>query len=185
MVVALFLLALSSFVLMGLFVLWLTIRNGIETRRRLVDEQAVALEAAFESRRRLADEAADAIRPAAPALAAELERTFTIVPSGIGPERAARDARVAATLDQVLGRAEAAGVAPGTVAGLRDRARDADGRVSAAARSYNAAVTDLNGALAIVPARFVGRLSRVAPVPTIRVGADARAAGSTDDSAER
>ena len=183
MVVTLFLLALSSFVLMGLFVLWLTIRTGLETRRRRVDEQAAGLDAALEHRWHLAEEIACALREAAPALAAELGQAFF---GGAGVAgRADRNARVAMSLDRVLAGAEDAGVAPETIAGLRDRARDADGRVSVAARGYNAAVTDLNGALAVVPALLVARFSRIAPSPLLHVAGDARDARPTGDPAKR
>ena len=182
MVVTLFLLAVSSFALMGLFVAWLTIRTGLETRRRRASEQAAALDVALEHRRHLAEEIAGALREAAPALAAELDQPFFGGAGAAG--RADRNARVAMSLERAFCGAEDAGVAPETVAGLRDRARDADGRVSAAARGYNAAVTDLNGALAVVPALLVARFSRIAPSPLLHVAGDADAR-PTGDPAKR
>lgn len=169
MVAALFLLALFSFALMGLFLVSLTIYSGLKARGQRVDEAADDLERAFASRRDLLRDAERLVDGPAPpegaghliGVAERAAATRDIV------AWAAIDAGVRRSLADLLDGGARPDVPGGILAELRQRLEQTDAAVSSGRRSYNTAATEFNQARSLVPAALVARIARLADRPLL------------------
>jgi hypothetical protein len=169
MVAVLFLLALFSFALMGLFLVGLTLYSGLASRARIVDEAADGLGSACAARQALL---ADATR-----LAPEGAGSPDAVHVAGRSERAAGqreivglaqlDAEVRRQLAHLLSSAALHAVPDQMLAELRRRLQWTDADVSGAVRRYNVVVTEFNQARSLVPAAFVARIAGLAERPLI------------------
>jgi hypothetical protein len=162
MVTALFLVALVSFALMGLFVVALTIYSGLKRRAERVDEAADELAGRFTARRGLLPEVEEFARGHA---APEVGDRLASLRARAGASRAFTaqaelDVDIRRCLGEVLGRGALPGVPAERVLPLLRRLEQTDVDVSSGLRAYNMAVTELKQARSLVPgalvARFVG-----------------------------
>ena len=161
MVVALFLVALVSFAVMGLFIVGLSLYGGLKRKAERADLAADALVALFAARRDL--------MPEVEAISAELARMGACAqpepPHSLRETSAALadiagvDASLRRFAAHVTGEAARARLSPGRLATLERRLQEADVAIAGALRAYNVSATEFNDARSLVPAALVARLS--------------------------
>lgn len=169
MVTVLFLLALVSFALMGLFVVALTIYGGLKRRAARVDDVAADLAGRFAARRDLLPEAeALARRHELPEVGDRLAALRARAVASLAfTEQADLDEDIRRCLDETIGRDSLPGVPAEDVLPLRRRLEQTDVDVSSGLRGYNMAVTELNEARSLLPGALIARLAGLGDRPLV------------------